>query len=288
MGHAAKQQRRGGIAWAIGASLILHGILLCVHFASPPPAPPEKAPIELAVLLNTKTREAPQSAAMIAQANLNGGGTLSEKGWTPSAPVERGQSQPTPEADGGEGSEERRVKQLESEVAAMMAQMRRAAWMAPQARSGSQEVEARPVATRQQIDLAARIDARAQAYASRPKKSFVGLRAKESDVAAWMDAWQKQVESIGTEFYPQAGGGERARGSLVLTVGVRGDGSVESIRVEQSSGQAWLDEAAKGIVIQAAPFGAFHEAMSKRIDILYITRQWRFGPAGLQALEAPG
>lgn len=288
MGLSAKQNRPSGIAWAIGASLAAHGALLCVHFASPPSPLPEKAPIELAVLLNTKTREAPASAAMIAQANLNGGGSLSEKGWTPSAPAERGKSQPAPEADGGEGSEERRVRQLESEVAAMMAQMRRAAWMAPQARSGAQESEARPAATKQQIDLAARIDARAQAYASRPKKSFVGLRAKESDVAAWMDAWQKQVESIGTEFYPQAEGGARARGSLVLTVGVRGDGSVESVRVEKSSGQAWLDAAAKGIVIQAAPFGAFHPAMSKRIDILYITRQWRFGPYGLQAQEAPG
>lgn len=89
-------------------------------------------------------------------------------------------------------------------------------------------------------------------------------------------AWQEKVERIGNLNYPDQARRQSLSGSLVMSVGLRPDGSVYSMQVRQSSGHEVLDNAAKNIVKLAAPFAAFPAELRKEADVLVITRTWRF------------
>jgi protein TonB len=51
---------------------------------------------------------------------------------------------------------------------------------------------------------------------------------------------------------------------------------VESIDVKRSSGVPEIDEAAIRIVQMAAPYSPLPDNITERVDILHITRTWRF------------
>jgi protein TonB len=65
-------------------------------------------------------------------------------------------------------------------------------------------------------------------------------------------------------------------GSLRLTVSINSDGSVEQIVVDKSSGSKELDEAAKNIVMLSAPFAEFSSKMRNEVDVVNISRTWKF------------
>jgi protein TonB len=65
-------------------------------------------------------------------------------------------------------------------------------------------------------------------------------------------------------------------GNLLMTVGIHRDGSVESIDIRRSSGMPELDEAAKRIVRLAAPYSPLPDNIASRVDVLHITRTWKF------------
>jgi protein TonB len=71
---------------------------------------------------------------------------------------------------------------------------------------------------------------------------------------------QKRVEEVGTLSFPQQSG-RKLYGELVMYIPVFQDGSIYEKeggpRIERSSGNRALDQAALGIVRRAAPFGKF-------------------------------
>jgi protein TonB len=62
-------------------------------------------------------------------------------------------------------------------------------------------------------------------------------------------------------------------------VGIRHDGSVEGIDVMRSSGRPEIDRAAIEIVRLASPYAPLPDNIRERVDILHITRTWRFESA---------
>lgn len=272
--------------WAIAASLALHAVVLCVRFA-PAVADKWNEPnhVIMAVLVNAKTKLPPKKAAVIAQVQMDGGGNIDEKGWMPASPLEKGATQVKLKSKPSQGADDKQVEALEREVARMMAQTQKSSWSVPDEPVPSQMKKEISDVEKMALDLAARIDKQASAYASRPKKMFIGLQATQSDSAAWIEAWQRKVEGFGNAFYPEQAQG-KIRGTLTLTAGVGKDGRVESIRIDRSSGHKILDDSAKRILKLAGPFEPFDAKMSQKVDILYITRQWRFGPSGLERIEA--
>ena len=91
-----------------------------------------------------------------------------------------------------------------------------------------------------------------------------------------MSAWVSKVERIGNLNYPADLRRKKLHGDLILTVGIRQNGTVESIDVKRSSGTPEIDQAAIRIVQLAAPYAPLPENISERVDILHITRTWRF------------
>ena len=109
-----------------------------------------------------------------------------------------------------------------------------------------------------------------------PKRKWISANTREYEFAAYMQAWVAKVERVGNLNYPEEIRRLMLVGDLVMTVGINLDGSVESIDIQRSSGLPQLDQAATRIVRLAGPYSPLPEHISATIDVLHITRTWRF------------
>lgn len=267
---------------SIAASLVVHAVILTLHFKFPEALRWKSANQSLeVVLVNAKTQERPAHAEVLAQSNLDGGGNtdLTRHAKTP-LPVTR------PRRPGHDLVEaRRRVAQLEAQQRRLLTQSRRErAAVVPKARQLAPEQDpAQQISGRDLADLSlaamrlqAQIDRNIEAYEKRPRKKFLGARASEYRFAQYEEEWRQKVERVGTLNYPSEARG-RLYGNLRLTVTIRPDGSVQSVVLDRSSGLKALDEAAFRIVHLAAPFERFPPDIRKDTDLLVITRTWFFG-----------
>jgi len=109
-----------------------------------------------------------------------------------------------------------------------------------------------------------------------PKRKWISANTREYEFAAYMQAWVAKVERVGNLNYPEEIRRLMLVGDLVMTVGINLDGSVESIDIQRSSGYPQLDQAATRIVRLAGPYSPLPEHISATVDVLHITRTWRF------------
>jgi periplasmic protein TonB len=267
------------LTWAVGASIVLHGLLLAVHFKAPDVRRWRDAEQRLdVVLVNTKTRERPTKAEVLAQANLDRGGNVDEK---------RRARSPLPVTEPREPGRDlveaqRRVKELEAAQQQLLAQAREAQARATQSASTPAEQAAPKLSGRDLADLAlaairlqAQIDKQIDDYQKRPRKKFIGANAAEYRFAQYEEDWRTKVERFGTLNYPAEARG-KMYGNLRLTVTIKPDGSVDSIELDRSSGLKVLDNAAFRIVRMAAPYAAFPASIRRDTDLIVITRTWFF------------
>jgi len=130
--------------------------------------------------------------------------------------------------------------------------------------------------TLETMKLEAQIAKDMEAYQKRPKRHFVGARAEEYRFARYVEDWRLKIERVGNLNYPQAAREQKLYGSLLLTVSIKSNGTVESIEVNRSSGSRVLDAAAVKIVEMSSPFAHFPADIKRDTDILHITRTWTF------------
>ena len=269
------------LAMAVGTSLVLHAVILSLHFNLPDALRMQPADQRLeVVLVNARTRERPARAEVMAQANLDRGGTVDEPHRARSPlPVTN------PREPGRDlAAAERRVRELEARqqelLAAARAQEKQVAQPPPEAAPAEQVA---PPSGRDLADLAlaamrlqAQIDRQIDEYQKRPRKKFIGANAAEYRFAQYEEDWRAKVERVGTLNYPAEARG-KIYGNLRLTVTIRADGSVDSIELDRSSGLKVLDAAAFKIVRMAGPYAAFPPAIQRDTDLIVITRTWFFG-----------
>jgi protein TonB len=109
-----------------------------------------------------------------------------------------------------------------------------------------------------------------------PRREFISANTRRYEFASYMSAWVSKVERVGNLNYPSDLRQKRLHGDLVLTVGINQNGTVESIEVKRSSGIDEIDRAAIGIVQMAAPYAPLPDNITEHVDVLHITRTWRF------------
>ncbi len=109
-----------------------------------------------------------------------------------------------------------------------------------------------------------------------PRRKWISANTREYEYAAYMQAWVAKVERVGNLNYPEEVRRLQLTGDLIMTVGINLDGSVESIDIRRSSGKSQLDQAATRIVRLAGPYSPLPEHINASVDILHITRTWRF------------
>ena len=149
---------------------------------------------------------------------------------------------------------------------------------------------ARDAATRPErpLDLSGALPGRAgdggwadqsQLLEANPRHKRINATTQEHRFAAYMDAWIKKVERVGQLHYPQQARRQGLSGSLVLSVDLLPSGEVEQVRIERSSGHAFLDDAAQEIVAMASPYAPLPIEPGE-LDRLTITRTWQFSSGG--------
>jgi protein TonB len=239
------------------------------------------SPLEVA-LVNAKSVSKPTKADILAQAHLDGGGNTD---------ANRRAKTPLPALPKDNATTElavatQRVETLERKSQEMMTQLKSAATLAtsqptPNAAPDKPELPTSAEMMQRTLEamrLEAQIAKDMDAYQKRPKRRFVGARAEEYRFARYVEDWRLKVESIGNRNYPEAARAQKLYGSLLLTVGIRANGSLETVVVDRTSGQKILDLAAVRIVEMGAPYAPFPSNISRDTDILYITRTWSFSP----------
>jgi protein TonB len=280
----AEEPARGNrlLMWAIIGSICLHAVVLAIRFAPIDLSKFERdaSPLEVA-LVNAKSVSKPTKADILAQANLDGGGNTDAK---------RRAKTPLPALPKDNATAElavatQKVETLEKKSQEMMTQLKSAAAIeAPKPTPNAAPQPELPTATEmmqrtmEAMRLEAQIAKDMDTYQKRPKRRFVGARAEEYRFARYIEDWRLKVEGIGNRNYPEAARVQKLYGSLLLTVGIRADGSIETVVVDRTSGQKILDLAAIRIVEMGGPYAAFPPSISRDTDILYITRTWSFAP----------
>jgi protein TonB len=276
--RAPNQDRR--LAWTFGISVALHAIVLSIHFAPNIVKDLGRGPTLEVALVNAKTREKPIAADFLAQANLDGGGNTDKdrraKSPLPVLPKDSAQNEVAVATQ--------KVEDLERQTKEMMTALkaRAAVPLAPKAPDAQDAPPELPTAnemmqrTLAAMRLEAQIARDMDAYQKRPKRKFVGARAEEYRFARYVEDWRLKVERIGNMNYPEAARAKKLYGSLIVTVSIRADGSVEHVEVDKSSGHRILDAAAVRIVEMAAPYATFPPDIRRDTDILHITRTWSF------------
>jgi periplasmic protein TonB len=269
------------LAIAAAVSIGIHLVALSIHFAPVVLKDLGSGPPLEVALVNAKTKSKPTKADILAQAHLDGGGNtdLDRRAKTP-LPVMPKESPPQEIAQSA-----RKVEELEQRTREVMSQLK-ASVPAPAAAPPAPEAGDRPQdlpnareamqRTMEAMRLEAQIAKDIEAYQKRPKRRFVGARAEEYRFARYVEDWRLKIERIGNNNYPEAARREKLYGSLLLTVSIKADGTVEAIEVNRSAGHRILDAAAVKIVEMAAPFAPFPPDIKRDTDILTITRTWSF------------
>ncbi len=271
------QQRN--LSLAIGASLLLHAVVLSIHFKLPEKLADARDRALDVILVNSKSATRPTEAQAKAQANLDGGGNtdLDRRASTP-LPVSR-QTRPGDEI----AEKQRRITELEAQTQQMMTAQKSAKSVTASPQRFDQVPPAPPnisgldlANSRHAIlQLQGQVDRNIEDYNKRPRKKFIGARTEEYRFAQYVEDWRQKVERIGNLNYPDAARGKMF-GSLVLTVIIRGDGTVERVDINRPSGHKLLDDAARRIVQMGSPYSAFPADIARDTDILEITRTWTF------------
>ena len=269
------------LTFAVAISLVLHAILLSIHFRLPEALLRNTENALEVVLVNSKHAHKPKDAQVYAQANLDGGGESEQD--------QRATTFLPPTVATREGNDvieaQRRVAQLEAEQRRLMTQIKKSV-MTRTATSPQETAPPNPQPpVTSGINLAsnalaaarleAQIDRQMNEYNKRPRKKNIGIRAEEYRFAQYVEDWRQKMERIGNLNYPEAAKG-RWYGSLVLTVTILSNGEIKDVEINRSSRVKVLDEAAVSIVRMSAPYAVFPDDIKRDTDIIEITRKWNF------------
>lgn len=261
-------------------AFIIHAlIILGITFEAQPPSKTDQARLPLEItLVHQRSETAPEKAEFLAQANLEGGGN-SEKPDRPRSPAstplamqQQGMSEQItlPSSPPETQTQDDTLTQTESTQKVVTNEHRK-----------MQEIAA-PVSKQlsqlnlEIANLSAEIDISIQTFAKKQRHRYISARTREYRDAAYLDAWRAKIERVGNINYPEAAKRLGLSGTLILDVGLKPNGRIDSITVQRSSGHKILDDAARRIVRLAAPFSPFPDEMRKDTDILHIIRSWQF------------
>jgi len=238
----------------------------------------KQPPLEI-TLVHERSKQAPDEADYLAQANLSGDGNTQEK-IRPNSPAAMMVTTSSP------GTSSNPLTPTAPETAApkkteVLTSQHSEQQIDTDKPVVDQQYKAKTAAELIQLSmeiahLSAEIDQSMKAFSKQSRHRFISANAREFRDAAYLDAWRAKVERIGNLNYPDEAKRRNLSGSLVLDVAVNANGTLHDVLIRRSSGYKILDDAAVQIVKLAAPFAPFPEEMRKDTDVLHIIRGWQF------------
>ena len=230
------------------------------------------------VLVQWRSESEPEQADYLAQASQRGGGETEERS-RPAEPVSGDLPIPAVGPDPVQSQEQLPQPAMElREIVAVETPLEPAL----QPTAVEQPEAERPDAAslmRQSMEMASlqpEVSEQRRWKSKLPRREFISANTRKYEYASYMSAWVSKVERVGNLNYPSELRQKKLQGDLILTVGINRNGTVESIDIMRSSGISEIDQAAINIVQLAAPYAPLPDNITDRVDILHITRTWRF------------
>ncbi len=285
-----------------------HGIFVLGVVFAPEEIPKSRYQL-MKMTIVPKESKAPEDAKILAQANLQGGGNVSES-ENPSTPFPApfpdeqpkiAASSQRPAASAANAPEI--VADMETEPAEAVEQIVIESSEAKQKLVETIDVKDKAVKPFEKLteqlpekpelpptpsaiemmmnsfkiaSLSAQLERKLQDKSERPRRKYISATTKEYKYASYMEAWRTKVERVGNLNYPEAARRDKLSGKLSLDVSLNSDGSIEQITIVKSSGHQVLDDAAIRIVKLASPYSPFPDQIREETDILHIIRTWKF------------
>ncbi len=261
---------------ALFIAAVIHVLILMgLNFSIPQPEKVGKS-IEI-TLSSSPTRKVPKKAHYLAQDNQLGAGSKTQK---PQPPKQKTPSNGT--------TQKKRLTQKRSPTKPAAAQKLIAVKKAPkkviptkksehisQAKSHQPQLTAEAL-QKQIAQLGEHIRQHKKSSEYSKIKFINSVSAHRYVAAQYMKDWENKVERTGNLNYPDVARKKGFSGTLTMDVGIKADGSIYSMRITKSSGIKALDDAAKRIVRLSAPFAALPAELLQELDVLVITRVWKF------------
>ncbi len=259
---------------ALGVSLAVHALALAVRFVDPERLRLRSTDPSLEIILvNARSLVRPSQPEAYAQANLDGGGA-NDAGRRSSPLPNLMQQRDGETLEKAQARAERPKQQLQKLAVRDSGELSVTSTERPapaDVAGGGTADSTLDVLARMQAEISKRISD----YQKRPRRHHFMPSTSEYRYARYVEDWRAWVERIGNEHYPEEARG-RVYGALRMTVVVGADGRLVQAVIEEPSGSAVLDRAARHIVKLAAPFPPFPPEIARDTDILEITRTWIF------------
>ncbi len=274
-----------------GSFLVHMVVILGVTFTLPKLRDLPGLPALEITLVQTASDKRPQDAEFLAQANQDGGGDSDAHEIAKNPLPVREISPVNRDLPAFQSMPRKRVDSVR-EKTTLLSQSESSKVREQESRPDRKELSLQPptlgLMARAEIQeerarLNAEISRTWQEFQKRPRHKFLNARTQEYKYAAYMDAWRAKVESVGNLNYPSEAKRRHLTGNLLLDVALNSDGTINEISVRRSSGQKILDDAAVRIVEQSAPFAPFPDEIRADLDVLHITRTWKFNETGLSS-----
>ena len=262
------------LAVALGVSLAVHALALAVRFVNPDLLRMRSTDPALEIILvNARSQARPSQPEAHAQANLDGGGA--NDAGRRSSPLPNLMQQREGEALEKAQARAEQARQQPQKLAmpdgsdlTVSNAERQAPAETPLGGTADSNLD---VLARMQAEISRRISD----YQKRPRRHHFMPSTSEYRYARYVEDWRAWVERIGNEHYPEEARG-RLYGALRMTVVIGADGRLVQAVIDEPSGSAVLDRAARHIVKLAAPFPPFPPEIARDTDMLEITRTWTF------------
>ena len=135
--------------------------------------------------------------------------------------------------------------------------------------------EAKIISTSELISNLGNLDLAPRKKLSTNRVKTISASTKDYEYRLYFEAWRQKVERIGALNYPESAKAGNL-GALRLTVSLNKEGNIKEIIINKTSGNKELDEAAIKIVRLGEPYAVFSPKMQKEVDLINITRTWKF------------
>jgi len=261
------------IVFVFVAAIIHAFLILGVNFSMPKA---DKSRKSIAITLVThEAKKAPEKAEFLAQNNQIGAGKKKDK---PSPAAQQLAS------SGTKHDKQPRKKIIKQQSAAhkqvltqQLAEQKIQAIENTKKNSEKSQPKISMQSLRRQVaELGAKIRYKKPGSDQKRIKFVNSVSAHKYLASQYITDWQRKIESMGNLNYPAIAKRPGFSSSLTMDVGIKPDGSIYSLRIRKSSGYPALDAAAKRIVRVSAPFPPLPKILLQELDILVITRVWKF------------
>lgn len=234
-------------------------------------------------LASYKSNEAPEKADFIAQENQQGSGTLDEAKLLTTDTEALFQTNVINDTSLQEQLASA-PKKVISQQPVVTTQSKSQFKAQPQEKHTQKEVDLPDGPEKKLLErsleiasLEAKLDSLRQSDTKRPRiNRLTATSTMKASDAYYVNSWRRRIEENGARNYPREAESCIDSCRLRLLVSINPNGTINELRVLESSGRKVLDEAAIRIVRMSAPFPPFTEEMKQTTDILEIIRTWQF------------